>query len=492
MKRLATGLPQQMALALVTLLFAISSSRAAGTPDASQSTVSGPSEILLVIPGANGHDAVDVVVRDSAGDPVPDAMVVIDLSGCSDLCIDSPDDGLSGTTDSQGHLARGEPRPRRERNREPGGPGHDVSGTRRRGRFRVRRGGPYRSRWTLPVGRQSALRASGPTEPRGIRGFGSPRLGRVLPSRLVVVGRRREEDHPFPMKGARVGRVDAISRSAWPAPHRQGRLLGWPRKATPTRGRASIPIVRGLRPVFPGHVDMSTPEGCPEWSRELVALCGRIGPRPAVDDRNRAWRIVYFNLARYLRYHAARLGRVDPDDIDDIASQKTMDLMTQVEDQQGSLRTIEPGKVSAFLSTVARNGLITFLKRRHRSVAIADEDEVHPAAVERPEMADSSEAGAESREYAQALAMCAESLDPRTRRAWFFRAFYGMSSRDIATHPDVDLSVNQVDVRLHRGRRVVRGCMESRGHDTRTMPPGTFIELWQGLSLQLAPVPEAT
>lgn len=55
----------------------------------------------FVVPGATGADLVTVTVRDACGSPVPGAVVAIDLSGCSGLCIDSPD-GLSGVTNASG------------------------------------------------------------------------------------------------------------------------------------------------------------------------------------------------------------------------------------------------------------------------------------------------------------------------------------------------------------------------------------------------------
>ena len=56
----------------------------------------------FVIPGA-GADNVQITALTGCGDPIPNAVVEIDLSGCSGLCIDTPN-GLSGTTNAQGSV----------------------------------------------------------------------------------------------------------------------------------------------------------------------------------------------------------------------------------------------------------------------------------------------------------------------------------------------------------------------------------------------------
>jgi hypothetical protein len=57
----------------------------------------------LVIPGSTiSNDDVTVTVHNSQDQPIVGATVEIDLSGCTGLCIDPVDAGLTGTTDGSG------------------------------------------------------------------------------------------------------------------------------------------------------------------------------------------------------------------------------------------------------------------------------------------------------------------------------------------------------------------------------------------------------
>lgn len=218
----------------------------------------------------------------------------------------------------------------------------------------------------------------------------------------------------------------------------------------------------------------------PQWANRLRNLCDRTAEDTAPPSRAEAWQIVYFNLSRYLRYHSARLGRIDPDDIADIASQKTLELMHKVDMSLGPLVELPAERISGFLSTVARNGLITFLKKAGRTVTESGGDELTGAM--RAESSDGGPAALlESREYARALCACVQVLEERARTLWFFRVCYDMSSRDIAGHPRVKMSPSHVDVALHRVRQAVRNCMRKNGYETDRMPPGTFAALWQVL-----------
>ena len=99
--------------------------------------------------------------------------------------------------------------------------------------------------------------------------------------------------------------------------------------------------------------------GHPRWAARLHELCPQIARPAGVRLRSEAWQIVYFNLGRYLRYHAARLGKVSADDIADISAQKTLELMAKADIASGRLSELAPEQIPGFLSTVARNGLIT-------------------------------------------------------------------------------------------------------------------------------------
>jgi DNA-directed RNA polymerase specialized sigma24 family protein len=85
----------------------------------------------------------------------------------------------------------------------------------------------------------------------------------------------------------------------------------------------------------------------------------------------------------------------------------------------------------------------------------------------------------ESKAYAAALRECADHLEARARTVWIFRVFYEMSTREISSHPEVQLKTGYVDVTLQRVRDAMRKCMRRKGHDTNEMPTGVFVELWR-------------
>jgi DNA-directed RNA polymerase specialized sigma24 family protein len=101
--------------------------------------------------------------------------------------------------------------------------------------------------------------------------------------------------------------------------------------------------------------------------------------------------------------------------------------------------------------------------------------------IDGEDAAGGADRGVRNREFAEALAACVGALEERARRAWLFRAFYDMSSREIAAHPDVAVRVGHLDVILFRSRQALRRCMTRKGHSLETVPPGAFAELWMRL-----------
>lgn len=212
----------------------------------------------------------------------------------------------------------------------------------------------------------------------------------------------------------------------------------------------------------------------PQWALRLSQLCNPTNHTRGSTARSEAWQITYFNISRYVRYHAHRFGGVDADDQSDISAQKTLELMSRVDNSEGPLTELSAERIPGFLSTVARNGLVTFLKKSGRQVNIGDDEPVRPA----PPSA-SPAVSLESVEYARALGACVQKLATRQRTLWFFRVCYEMSSKDIASHPRVHMTAAHVDVMLHRARQAVRTCMHRRGYETKSLPPGTYAVLWQ-------------
>jgi DNA-directed RNA polymerase specialized sigma24 family protein len=220
------------------------------------------------------------------------------------------------------------------------------------------------------------------------------------------------------------------------------------------------------------------------WADHFMALCREREERagePVEHLRRRIWQIIFYRLSRYLLYHTGRLGQCDPADLEDIASQKSLDLMRQMDMGSGRLRELAAKDVPSFLSAVARNGLADHLKSRGRMASSLDDEQVASssevknmsAGNERPDT------GVEQNEFTLALRGCVQALEPAARRAWFFRVFYEMPSKAIAAHPAVRLKASHIDVVLQRSRHAVRDCMKRRGFEPHDVPPGTFAALWR-------------
>ncbi len=234
----------------------------------------------------------------------------------------------------------------------------------------------------------------------------------------------------------------------------------------------------------PSMIQLDTAVSDPQWPARLSELCALLGraPTPAARDRacGEAWVLLNINLRRYLRLHASRLGCVPASDVEDIAAAKALDLIRKAESGASGALARRCDEIPGFLSTIARNGLVDHLRRTGRLVPLdayepRNGHSVHLDLISGPD-GDPNRA-VECNEFAAALCACAEGLKPRTRRIWFFRVFYEMSTKEIANHPEVGLNPGHVDVVLQRAREHITRCMADKGHFAKDMPAGTFAEL---------------
>lgn len=228
----------------------------------------------------------------------------------------------------------------------------------------------------------------------------------------------------------------------------------------------------------------------PAWAGRLIAACVRLrgasGPAGDHPDWADAWLLLSTGLHRYLRLHASRMARVPDDDLLDLASEKTLGLIARIVSGAWDVEGRTGAEVAAYLSTAARNTLVDWLRRENVLVrpdgGERDEEREEPMRETGAGVTGTdADRGVQNREFAEALGGCVRGLEPRARRAWFFRTFYDMSSREIAAHPDVGVRVGHLDVILFRSRRALRRCMTRKGHSLETVPPGAFVELWTRL-----------
>ena len=205
--------------------------------------------------------------------------------------------------------------------------------------------------------------------------------------------------------------------------------------------------------------------------------------------------VLHGALLRYLRART-RGGFPPREEIEDIASAKAIELLARCESGVWAPEGRSLGEVASYVATVARNGFVDFTRRTRRAGWEAPveegvgEDGEFDAEVLRAD-GPPPHALVEARELARALVECAQRLQLRARRVWFFRAFYDMTSRDIAMHPGVGLDAAYVDVVAKRARDSIRACLVEKGLDAADAPPGAFVELWTALESLAAEDPDA-
>ena len=234
----------------------------------------------------------------------------------------------------------------------------------------------------------------------------------------------------------------------------------------------------------------------PAWAVHLLELCVVIrqpaNRRALSKAQGEAWLILNAALCRYLRVHTVTRGAIGREDQEDIAAQKSLDLLERIRTGKWDVNHRAPSEIAGFLSTIARNALIDQRKREVRRVKAPREDEeawdsdaISARAVHMDaKHAADQENRVESKAFASVLRGCAEQLSTRARRIWFFRVFLEMPSKAIATHPEISIRANTVDVILMRCRKAIRECMQAHGFEPGDMPPGTFVELWRAFEFE--------
>ncbi len=213
----------------------------------------------------------------------------------------------------------------------------------------------------------------------------------------------------------------------------------------------------------------------------MAATCLRGAPAAGRERaRARLWPLLHAALFASLRAQAGRIGPVSAEDLEDLASQKALELLVRAEEG-----TWDPGgraghEVAGYVARVARHALVDLARRRGRETAGPDDPEAwEEALVEHVAQPPGPEEQAAAREFAEALQACVERLTARARRAWFGRVYLERPSRELAGALGVRPS--HVDVIVQRARLALRTCMEARGHRDADPRPGTFVALWRHL-----------
>lgn len=228
-------------------------------------------------------------------------------------------------------------------------------------------------------------------------------------------------------------------------------------------------------------------DGSGRWSARTLELCLEWQSATTDTDRNRVlaelWVLINAILSRYVRLHSKTLGMIDAEDVRDIASEKAMAFVHNLRNGGRDMGEMHVAQIAAYVSVLARNGLVDTLRKKGRQAVVAEDAPAMSVRVA-PE-SDGAELNVRHEQFLRAICHCVGSLAPRAQSAWFMRAFLDMSSREIAAHPDVRMTVTAVDMMLSRTRRVLSECMNKKGLSADDAPPGTFVALWELLSKKI-------
>jgi DNA-directed RNA polymerase specialized sigma24 family protein len=206
--------------------------------------------------------------------------------------------------------------------------------------------------------------------------------------------------------------------------------------------------------------------------------------KPSARDRilSEMWMLLNAAISRYLRVHRKRYEYGATEDLQDIASDKSLELLRKIDNHTWDPTDASPGQLCSFLSTLARNGLIDHMRvigsKRQDEVEAVDAGKVLRGTAMQPRH-ERADAGVDRDRFVEAVGNCAALLRERTRTIWFLRVLLDMPSKDIAHHPGINMKSAAVDMALSRCRTVIRQCMEEKGFKIDDVPPGAFSVLWE-------------
>lgn len=233
--------------------------------------------------------------------------------------------------------------------------------------------------------------------------------------------------------------------------------------------------------------ERSAPEPHARWPERIIEIAHAWPVSPGDDAREdlvgEFWLLLNAALARYLRIHSLRFQGGNTEDLEDIASEKTLGLLRRFDRGAWDPREYAPAALAGFISTTARNGLID----HHRVVSSKRSRAEVTSLPEAPAHGPSSspELAVDRQQFAESVRHCALAMTPRARTVWFLRALLGLPSRVVAAHPAVRMKVGAVDMMMSRCRHHMAQCMRSQGFQSADIPPGVLPTLWEAFRAEI-------
>jgi RNA polymerase sigma factor (sigma-70 family) len=237
-------------------------------------------------------------------------------------------------------------------------------------------------------------------------------------------------------------------------------------------------------PTRTGPAPLTTPPRDPiQWPGRLIALARQVREEGGSGRAGaELWTLVGVVLRQRLRSFGRPGSGWGSDDLEDVVSDKLLDLLARFDSRAWRPEQSHPGEVVNFLTAVARNAIADLSRRAARRSFVGEERiDLEERSQGRwtsppPERA---EAGEERRRFVDGLLHCCAGLSARDRNIWALRAVLELSTREIAGHPNVNLREDHVNVILKRCRDQLRRCMRGAGFELGALPPGTLLMLWE-------------
>lgn len=226
-----------------------------------------------------------------------------------------------------------------------------------------------------------------------------------------------------------------------------------------------------------------------QWPARLVTLCSaarQCANTECSTERDELWVVLRGCLFAAITSEARRYPCVMREDVEDLASNKALELARRAERGDWDPTGRSAGEVVSYIRSTARRALARLCDQRRGLTSLDEHAEWGPRPSGGGAMTGGTSAApdrlAEAEEFASALLGCLSMLTERARTVWILRGIHDLTTREIAAHPWVRVSPGNVDVILMRVRETLRHCLGAKGLEPEHLPAGSFTHCWLTMS----------
>lgn len=242
-------------------------------------------------------------------------------------------------------------------------------------------------------------------------------------------------------------------------------------------------IIRPSSLSTPSRQEREDPD-FPIWPQHLLDLAGAFHTARERERRSlqkRFFVLLYTSLYILIKSQAGRFYSISREDLEDMASERSLYLMQRLERGTWDLSGRTPYELYRYLYKVAHTSLIKVCHKSSQTVALEDRPDVRNGpgteTVFHSQPSANPEDTLKRKTFARELRECLNRLNNRSWFIWVLKVFSDLPAAEIARHPRIMASVNQVNVIFHRCRAAIRKCMSDKGFDSGDIQPGVFSEI---------------